>query len=268
MMTFKFWQRVKHLTYLLFIFTHSVQFAYAQNNHLTHQEIVTTLQALKAVQHQKQLLVNTLENQNKALLLKVGQLRATKQTLTDTVTIALKEKADLLTKIEHTNADISTKQALAKNIKVNTLSSIGKIQNNIDTGITFKQAHRQATLLQTFDDLASTDTSTQINATTHFLTFLQNELKLSNTVSFWNAPVHLPDNKQKNAYWVRLGLVNQFFMTEDGLDVHLAGRQNTQSFPKQLKNALPNQIKDAMSIMQHRRPPEISTMTFKTRQVK
>ena len=106
----------------------------------------------------------------------------------------------------------------------------------------------------------------QLNGTAAFLVFLQNELKLSNSVAFWNGPVNLLDNKQKHAYWVRLGLINQFYMSEDGQNVNLAFLGNQHELPIIQSLKLHDQVYQAISTMQQRRRAEISEFTFLNKQ--
>lgn len=87
----------------------------------------------------------------------------------------------------------------------------------VSQGIPFQLAARHAQASGVTKDLASDDASRRIRAVAALAEFLTEELRLAATRQLIAQPIHLDNaTRRVEAYQLRLGLVNQLFMSEDG----------------------------------------------------
>jgi len=87
----------------------------------------------------------------------------------------------------------------------------------VSQGIPFQLAARHALASGVTADLTSDDATRRIHAVATLAEFLTEELRLAATRQLIVQPIHLD-----NAYQLRLGLVNQLFMSEDGAEAGYA----------------------------------------------
>ena len=142
-------------------------------------------------------------------------------------------------------------------------AAAGIIQRRIDSGIPYRRQARLEKLRRIADDLSADDVLRQAGGLERFLTVVAEEMRLMNRNEIWNALAPLDTMRSKYAYFFRLGLVNQAFVTEDGETVGLAAMGGTDAvWVTNLDADEKRMIRRVMRILRQQQPPRIVSMPF------
>lgn len=137
------------------------------------------------------------------------------------------------------------------------------VKKRVTSGIPYQRRERLRQIEQILGGLRSADIKTLAAALHDGCRFFAEELRLGRTITLWNEPVTMEDGRwQKHAYQVRLGLVNQFFISEDGQTICLAAQIPNQDWQAaDLIQA--QQLQAILAILQRRRPPQVISVPAK-----
>ncbi len=150
-----------------------------------------------------------------------------------------------------------TELVIARAAKI-FLPAAERVKKRVDTGITYRRKERQEQIARIIEGIGNPDPQVQADSLNDYLSFLAEELRLANSVNLWNEPVLLDDGKrQKHAYQIRLGLVNHFFISEDGKTIGLAAKEADREWNLNLDDARQQQLRAVLDILQERRPPRV-----------
>jgi len=118
---------------------------------------------------------------------------------------------------------IHSHEAVADAVAAKAQSIAPAAAARVSQGIPFQLAARHAQVSGVTADMASDDAARRIRAVAALAEFLTEELRLAATRQLIAQPIHLDNaTRRVEAYQLRLGLVNQLFMSEDGTEAGYA----------------------------------------------
>ncbi len=175
---------------------------------------------------------------------------------------AVREEAEKLHAVKaQVEQDKRAKRAaelLVSQVAASVLDAAGRMAKRVSAGIPYRKPQRQEQIGRVVEELGDSDLLVQADALTDYFSFCAEELRLAGSVHLWNEPVLLDGGKrQTHTYQVRLGLVNQFFVSEDGETVGLAARRTDREWDLQVDRSRRRQLRVILDVLQQRRPPEI-----------
>jgi hypothetical protein len=125
-------------------------------------------------------------------------------------------------------------------------------------GVPYQHDSRLRRIEGVVTGLQSSEAAVQADALEGFWSYVGDELRHLRTTEFWNQPVTLPDGRQLQAYQVRLGLVGQLFVTEQGDLAGLATGDNAATpWRTDLPEAVTKQIRAVAEVLRQRKPPGV-----------
>lgn len=123
----------------------------------------------------------------------------------------------LESKLTSEQQSIGSHEAVADAVTASAKSIAPAAAARVSQGIPFQIAARHTQASGVTKDLASDDAARRIRAVAALAEFLTEELRLAATRQLIAQPIHLDNATHRvEAYQLRLGLVNQLFMSEDG----------------------------------------------------
>jgi hypothetical protein len=134
----------------------------------------------------------------------------------------------------------------------------------VDVGIPFQRGDRLIRIKDIIKGLKESSGISKGEALVDFFKLAGEELRHARAIEFWNAPLQIGQQKL-HAYVVRLGLVNQIFVSEDGQQVGIFGAEERGSWRRDLTEGERAQLLSALKILQGRRPPELLALPFEPR---
>ncbi|MFB3066311.1 MAG: hypothetical protein ACE10D_07330 [Planctomycetota bacterium] len=93
-------------------------------------------------------------------------------------------------------------------------------------------------------------------------TVIEEELRLMKTRELLNAEVEVAAGRRKHAYRVRLGLINELCVTEDGAEVGVASHVAAAPWVFLTEPEERSRVVRAVEILQERRTPRLSVVPF------
>ena len=124
----------------------------------------------------------------------------------------------------------ATRDLLAET-SMHALAAASEVKQRIASGIPYKRAERLATIDDVIDGLKSDDPAGRGRAIQDFWTLYIEDLRLGRSIDLWNEPVLIDGGKlRKNSYQVRLGLIGQFFISEDGEIAGIAAMEQSHDW--------------------------------------
>lgn len=151
---------------------------------------------------------------------------------------------------------------LSKAVEV-AMPSVEKMTGRVSSGIPCRRKERREQIERIMAGLRSSVLREQADALVDYSTFHAEELRLANSIDLWNEPVLLDGGKREvHAYQIRLGLVNQFFVSEDGRTIGLAVGEVGREWDLKPDPVQCRQIRTALEILQERRPPGVFSVPF------
>ncbi len=105
------------------------------------------------------------------------------------------------------------------------------------------------------------------DALNEFWDALNEELRLAGTRELMSAAVDLPGGRRKHAYRLRLGLVNEFYRTEDGESVGLASFDK-DAWRELAEGPMREVVAAAIDVLRQHRLPELQRLPFTCRENK
>jgi TolA-binding protein len=131
-----------------------------------------------------------------------------------------------------------------------------RIRDRVRAGIPLRRAERTDELSSIADRAASDGATGRAGAIDDFFSFLGEELQRAGERKQWNEPVRLEGGDRRvQAYQIRVGLVSQMFVGEDGRTLGLAAKRADPPWRTGLNADVERQIRTALEILQQRRPP-------------
>jgi len=175
---------------------------------------------------------------------------------------AVREEAAKLRAVEaHVEEDKRAKQRaelVVSQAAASALDAAGGMAARVRGGIPYHKPQREERIGRVVEGLEDRDLLVQADALSNYFSFCAGELRLAGSVQLWNEPVLLDGGeRQTHAYQVRLGLVSQFFVSEDGGTVGLAARQTGREWDLEVNRSRQRQLRAILDVLQQRRPPEV-----------
>ncbi|MDF1661902.1 MAG: DUF3450 family protein [Planctomycetota bacterium] len=134
-------------------------------------------------------------------------------------------------------------------------------KERIEGGIPFQKGDRLARINAVVDGLKDASPIKKGLAITELFSMAGEELRYARGIEFWNT--RLPIGEQKiHAYVMRIGLVNQIYISEDGLQTGVYGPKEKGLWRKTLSDEERVQVLNALRVLQGRQPPEIAPLPF------
>ena len=93
-------------------------------------------------------------------------------------------------------------------------------------------------------------------------TVIEEELRLMKTRELFNAEVEVAAGRRKHAYRVRLGLINELFVTEDGAEVGVASHAAETPWAFLTAREERARVVSAVEILQERQTPRVGVVPF------
>lgn len=134
-------------------------------------------------------------------------------------------------------------------------------KKRIETGIPFQKDDRLARINAVVDGLADASPIKKGLAISELFSMAGEELRYARGIEFWNTRLPIGDQKI-HAYVMRMGLVNQLYISEDGLQTGVYGPQEKGLWRKTLSDEERKQVLNALRVLQGRQPPEIAPLPF------
>ena len=168
---------------------------------------------------------------------------------------------DLLGRIKLSEAAHQSYQGLNRTAQ-NALRLVGNLQKRIRSGIAYQKQNRLGKLETISFALGDSKTARKADALGELSKFVDQEFQLARSVQIWNSPVELSDQREKHAWFYRIGLVNQALITEDGEHHAIADRLGKKSWLFELTPEQVEQLTLGLSVLQKREEPQITLLPF------
>ncbi len=163
--------------------------------------------------------------------------------------------ADLRIKVNLQKSKVKEKKGLLDHIAKSAFAHLTSIRSSVVRGVPFEKQKRTALLDAIADGLISGDALRIADSFDDLWRFVERELQLAKSVEIWNEHVLLDDGRRlRHAWQVRIGMVNQFFVSEDNEEIGIALRNGGWLLkrPSELGSLL-----KALHILQKRSYPDI-----------
>lgn len=136
-----------------------------------------------------------------------------------------------------------------------------KTKARIDAGIPFQKDDRLTRITAVVEGLKDKSPIKQGLALSELFSMAGEELRYARGIEFWNT--RLPIGEQKiHAYVMRIGLVNQLYISEDGLQTGIFDPKADGLWRKALSDQERDRVLNALRVLQGRQPPEIAPLPF------
>ncbi|MCH9021752.1 MAG: DUF3450 family protein [Planctomycetes bacterium] len=192
----------------------------------------------------------------------VEQLTLDKQRLTLEIEKLKNRQSELSSQLSQKKIHFQeSRQSLNRTAK-HALGLVGNLQKRIGSGIAYQKQNRLGKLEAISRDLEDPSAAPKANALSELSKFVDQEFQLARSVQIWNAPVKLPDEREKHAWLYRMGLVNQALVTEDGEHHAIADRSGAKSWVFDLTAEQVEQLTVALNVLQRRKEPQITLLPF------
>lgn len=133
------------------------------------------------------------------------------------------------------------------------------VRQRIERGIPMDRADRAGEAASVAQRAAGEEVQEQTGAVEDYFSLMGQELRRAGSRNRWNEPVHLDGGQRReHAYQVRLGLMSQMFVSEDGSLIGLAANSSQRSWRTELDRSLERSIRAAVDMMRERQPPQLS----------
>ena len=142
------------------------------------------------------------------------------------------------------------------------LGLVGNLQKRIGSGIAYHKQNRLDRLETISLELEKPKSASKADALSELSNFVDQEFQLARSVQIWNAPVILPDQREKHAWLYRMGLVNQALVTEDGEHHAITDRSGAKSWVFELNPEQVEQLTLGLGVLQRRKEPQITLLPF------
>ena len=192
----------------------------------------------------------------------VKQLTLDKQRLTLEIEKLKNRQSELSRQLSQRKIHFQESRQGLNHTAQNALGLVENLQKRIRSGIAYQKQNRLGTLEAISRDLGDPRAASQANALSELSKFVDQEFQLARSVQIWNAPVKLPDQREKHAWLYRMGLVNQALVTEDGEHHAIADRSENKSWVFELTAEQVEQLTLGLSVLQKRKEPQITLLPF------
>lgn len=134
-------------------------------------------------------------------------------------------------------------------------------KGRIEAGIPFQKDDRLSRINAVVEGLQDESPIRKGLAISELFSMAGEELRYARGIEFWNT--RLPIGEQKiHAYVMRIGLVNQLYISEDGLQTGVYGPKEKGLWRKTLSETERDQVLNALRVLQGRQPPDIAPLPF------
>jgi len=175
---------------------------------------------------------------------------------------------ELLKRVEAGEAALAKDRVVLGELRAVVAPLAEAFRKRIATGV----PHARAARTERFGNIAAAlnkpdATQEWADALNEFWDALNEELRLAGTRELVSAAVDLPGGRRKHAYRLRLGLVNEFYRTEDGESVGLAafGEEAWRELPA---GPMREAVAAAIDVLRQHRLPELQRLPFTCRERK
>jgi hypothetical protein len=136
------------------------------------------------------------------------------------------------------------------------------VRERIQAGAPVSRRERLDRVEVLLDRLSSADPIEQGEALVDAWSFLEEELRQARTIELRNEAVVFDDGRvRKDSYRVRIGLVGELLVAEDGSTVAVASSHEPDGWLRRLDAAKQSQVKRAVYVLRHQLP-ELVTVPF------
>lgn len=227
------------------------------------EKIHDTLKELHAIRMERQVL----NEQQKLKIAEVnGQIKRIENDIEKTTTDLLGEKTiedKMLSEIDKNMEFKEATENLLSGSVERSLPVAIRIKERLDVGIPYRKRERQDKTNRIITGLEQSHLKDRAEAVLDCLSFIYEELRLADSISLWNEPVLLDEGKRSlHAYQIRMGLVEQYFISEDGQVAGIAAKKPGQDWILQPDLVPREQIKLLLDTLQERRPPDVIPVPF------
>jgi len=192
----------------------------------------------------------------------VGQLTLDKQRLISEIEKLKNRQSELHSRLSQKRIHFQESRQSLNRAAKNALGLVGNLQKRIGSGIAYQKQNRLDTLETISLALGDPNTAPKADALSELSKFVDQEFQLARSVQIWNAPVILPDQREKHAWLYRIGLVNQVLVTEDGEHHAIADRSGKKSWVFELNPEQVEQLTLGLGVLQRRKEPQITLLPF------
>lgn len=160
--------------------------------------------------------------------------------------------------IEKLKQDVQLIREMFVEISEKALTVAGSVRKYIEKGIPFHKQQRLSRVKQMLGDLRNSEIVTKGKALIALYKFIAEELRFGRSVDIWNEPVIIENGAvEKHSFQIRIGLVTQVFISEDGQSTGIAAKKKDTDWNVDIKNIYLPYLQKILSILRNRRPPEI-----------
>ena len=136
------------------------------------------------------------------------------------------------------------------------------MEGRVRAGIPWRRSRRAAALADLADALKDPDVLTRVDAVGRFWEVASEESRLAGAIALSDEPVTLANGREPDAYVVHVGLVAEFFVTEDGRDVGQATFDADAPWARDLSGGDRRALLRALEVLRGRRAPELTVLPF------
>ena len=166
--------------------------------------------------------------------------------------------ADLVTGLAADREKSEEAKAVLEDEAARVLPVAERMAMRIARGIPHEREKRVAR----FQEVSKSDTPTA-GALRNFWSAVAEELRLLKTRQLTNRVIDLGGGRTKHAYVARLGLANEFFVSEDDEVVGIAALSGDRPWRFLDKSGDRDRVRSALRILQQRRAPGIESLPFR-----
>ncbi|MEE8104690.1 MAG: DUF3450 family protein, partial [Planctomycetota bacterium] len=168
-------------------------------------------------------------------------------------------------RMEEGEAAVAEHRAILEELRAVVEPVAEAFWKRIATGVPHARAARIARFESVAAALRKPDAPQEwADALNEFWDALNEELRLAGTRELVSAAVDLPGGRRKHAYRLRLGLVNEFYRTEDGESVGLASF-GEDAWRELDAGPMRQVVAEAIDVLRQHRLPELQRLPFTCR---
>ena len=189
-----------------------------------------------------------------------ARLRQTRQELLDEVNLLETELRRLREELETDEEATDNGHRWISQVSDAAVTGLDRCEVRLAHGIPHESSGRLRELMQINSGLKSASVSIRADNLRRAFDFYGREFRLAHITEIVNDSVKVSQDRELPAYLLRLGLVGQWFMTEDRSDVGVCDPSTPSAYRlisnrKELKRVL-----DAFDVMRGRRTPQMVTL--------
>ena len=227
------------------------------------KQIHETIERVHTVRFERADLQKRYRQEQKVLEQQIARLESDLEASEESLSLDQQRVSSFQKRVEKQAAQSQQNAKLLKQTAKLTLVYVRRFQSRVLHGIPYRRDQRNEKLNRVIQDLGHRDPAVAGETVIDFMAIASDELQLGQSIDLWNESVSVsPHGRRVHAYQLRLGLVQQAFVSEDGQWSRLASFSASQPWETQINDTHQEQLLQAIRILQKQSPPRLVPFPF------